>query len=533
MRQLFSIVCFLIIYCFLSGIFLKKGCQLYAAVNPYTIVSSGVWDASLFKNGKLPSAKDYILIPAGKSVIIPSNDTIAVAGLKMGVTDRAHSSLTVEGVLSISDYMEIIVHFPDKQPQFLSLPFDVRISDGIIDSISGNSLYPGKELRIFEYDGAKRVVNGESVDVSDNFTEIEATSDSLSFLQANKGYVFISDTVRTICFRTFSDSTVSDLFSKISKIIPTELNVSATGSEFNDSWNLIGIPFLKDYEFSYSGEKGSALPRYFYHYNILKNRFDLLDSHSTLKDTIRPFTSYFVQTKGDTEIGFPTLSGSDDFFSNPVSEERATFLLSGSDGAKDRSDLIFNNEASKNYTIDEDAAKILQKGKPIVYTQNGSEHYAVNRRPLPDGEESLGLNIYIPDETSYRLDLAGVNLPNLFQHILINRIGSFSEGIDLLSAPLIIQGETGWLRYTIKMVPKITPINGAYNNAPYGVVNAGTLYLHHLPAVCRIDIYEMSGIVIYSLEVLNTEAEFVLPNPGIYIVRVKRDNNVDTFRVIY
>ncbi|MDD6209305.1 MAG: T9SS type A sorting domain-containing protein [Bacteroidales bacterium] len=507
--------------------------DVYPGKNVFQVVSSGTWSPALFDKERLPGNDARVVIPANRSVVIPSSDSVTIASLVLNVLGNKHSSLTVDGELNIVRSIEVNMPVPGGQPYFFSLPFDVRIIDGVLDSATGKPLVPEEEWNVAYYDGTLRARNSEQEDVSENYTHISVSGDSSLSLVANKGYILTLDRNRTVRFIHRTDSATShNLFSAVGRSVPLDDHIAGANSEFDDGWNLIGIPFVGDYDFANSSVDKNSLPRYLYHYNPLTKRFDLLDLYTNPNDTIRPFSAYFLQSERAKTMDFPSLSSSVQLFSNPVSENAGTFLLSDDDGVQDRTDLIFNDNATAGYVINEDAAKILQKGMPRIYTFDDDAHYAVNRRPAPVGQQQLSMTVYVPDENSYRIDLVGAGFANNFQQVLITQESSFEAAIDLLSSPMVIEGESGLINYTITVVPKTVAIDGTENENPYGVVNSGTLYLHNLPAVCRIDIYEMNGTVIYSQDVLDSEAEFVLPTTGIYIVRVKKDDNVDTFKVV-
>ena len=78
------------------------------------------------------------------------------------------------------------------------------------------------------------------------------------------------------------------------------------------------------------------------------------------------------------------------------------FLLNSEDGY-DRARVVINEQASADYELERDAAKMMGQGGPQLYVQDGGVQYAIDERPLGDGTFTLGM--IFPDKGSYVLSL--------------------------------------------------------------------------------------------------------------------------------
>ena len=76
------------------------------------------------------------------------------------------------------------------------------------------------------------------------------------------------------------------------------------------------------------------------------------------------------------------------------------------DTYSDRTRFVINEQASKSYELDKDASKFIEADNqvPLLYTVENEIRYAINERPLSDGQVQIGY--YAPSRGTYRIQMS-------------------------------------------------------------------------------------------------------------------------------
>lgn len=278
---------------------------------------------------------------------------------------------------------------------FVSLPFDVRVSD--------IQLPAGAQKAVRYYDGAQRAANGAGNSWK-NYAEDDVITAGTGFiLQTNKG--------GWLYFPALEGETKQYVvaYKEFAKALAE--NPSATAAD--GGWNLVGNPYQTFYNISHINFTAPITV-----WNVSARRYD---AYSIIDDefVLTPNQAFFVQCPEEVaSIAFP-LEGrqtSPEIVSAQakrkphmrglVARRQLIDLTLSAGDASDRTRVVLNEAATEGYDLNADASKFmsLDASVPQLYTLGtDGTAYAINERPEGDGRVSLGL--YLPADGAYTLAL--------------------------------------------------------------------------------------------------------------------------------
>ncbi len=290
--------------------------------------------------------------------------------------------------------------------QFVSFPFDVKVSDIVpVDSTTS--------WVIRGHSGAERAA-GNAAAVWQNLSADDV-------LQAGKGYIMqcykpndkngnydaAQFTVRPLT------TTVNrqQIFNADNRTVALEEHLAEF--EHNRSWNLIGNPYP-----SYFDTRFLDFGAPFMVWNSNNQNYE---AYSPVDDSyiLAPAEAFFVQRPVDQEsITFLKDGRQTDRYARTLVEEepasapqriradydsnthaaaqRTVFNITlARDGQQaDRTRVVINEAATMQYDLSRDAAKFTGTEPAVsqIFTINGATRYAINERPLNNGQALLGLH---------------------------------------------------------------------------------------------------------------------------------------------
>lgn len=290
--------------------------------------------------------------------------------------------------------------------QFVSFPFDVKVSDIVpVDSTTS--------WVIRGHSGAERAA-GNAAAVWQNLSADDV-------LQAGKGYIMQCykpndkngsyDAAQfTVCPLT---TTVNrqQIFNADNRTVALEEHLAEF--EHNRSWNLIGNPYP-----SYFDTRFLDFGAPFMVWNSNNQNYE---AYSPVDDSyiLAPAEAFFVQRPVDQEsITFLKDGRQTDRYARTLVEEepasapqriraaydsnahtaaqRTVFNITlAKDGQQaDRTRVVINEAATMQYDLSRDAAKFTGTEPTVsqIFTINGATRYAINERPLNNGQALLGLH---------------------------------------------------------------------------------------------------------------------------------------------
>lgn len=318
-----------------------------------------------------------------------------------------------------ADNVELKLTLQTGRWHFISLPFDVKVSD---IKTTDEALWV-----VRKYSGADRAELKEST--WQNMTEA-------TVLKAGEGYIFhcAHDNTSEVEF-TFIPASVESgnkLFAK--EDVVKELTEYPSEYAHNASWNLVGNTFpaylninALGFEAPVTVYNGSSYIPY------LPGDDDLV---------LEPFQAFFVQRQdfegGDVITLHPEGRAHtqeecaaleiDRKKAPAVRTQRSLFniLINGESGM-DRARVVVNENASMAYEKNRDASKFMSSEKevPQIFVMNDSRRMAIDERPLGEGEINLGT--YFGKSGEYIISLETRNAEEYTVLLIDNKVGIITD----------------------------------------------------------------------------------------------------------
>lgn len=290
--------------------------------------------------------------------------------------------------------------------QFVSFPFDVKVSDIVpVDSTTS--------WVIRGHSGAERAA-GNAAAVWQNLSADDVLQAGKGYIMQcykpndkNRGYYAAQFTVRPLT------TTVNrqQIFNADNRTVALEEHLAEF--EHNRSWNLIGNPYP-----SYFDTRFLDFGAPFMVWNSNNQNYE---AYSPVDDSyiLAPAEAFFVQRPVDQEnITFLKDGRQTDRYARTLVEEepasapqriraaydsnahtaaqRTVFNITlAKDGQQaDRTRVVINEAATMQYDLSRDAAKFTGTEPTVsqIFTINGATRYAINERPLNNGQALLGLH---------------------------------------------------------------------------------------------------------------------------------------------
>lgn len=387
---------------------------------------------------------------------------------------------------------------------FVSLPFDVKMTD---ITASNNT-----DFVVRYYDGAARAANGTG------YAWKDVAADGT--LEAGKGYIFRSAGNTTLTF-TATENGSAQLFNPNVRNLALDENASENAADAG--WNLVGNPYLSNYDLYYSMLTSPVTVWNSYNSNYIA--YSLVDDDVILT----PFQTFFIQA-GDTESNAISFSTAGRQFGRTsvraakparkaVSADRALFNITLSQGATaDRSRVVLNEEASAAYESSCDAAKFDAMSDQTVqlYTFDADRNrLAINERPAADGLVNLGL--YLPAAGEFTIGASRIDGSAILADNLTGKLYNLSD----LGEVTLTSDEAGAIDDRFTLILGATGTTGISGNAVSADVTVRTengIVSITAPEATRYTVCTADGRVAATGTVANGVAEISL-NSGLYIVK--------------
>ena len=371
---------------------------------------------------------------------------------------------------------------------FFCFPYDVEIA---------KCEYPGK-YAWREYDGDARAQGGSG------WKNIEGNK-----LSAKKGYIFQSDTKGTLWVKFAQPKFGGDR--------PTALEAHiGNGNAADASWNFVGNPYTSYYNMQSADFTSPITVWNGTSYVAYRPGDD--DYH------LQPFEAFFVQKPENTsEIAFDAdrRETYNQSVAIPVATARSltrsvaadrhiiNSAISDNDTAMvDRTRLVLNQNASRSYEMECDAAKFISDDAAVqIYTLEGATMMSMNERPA-EGDILLG---YVArNKGTYRLTAPRMDVPMTLVDSETGARFDLSEGDYTFST----EAGTFNKRFSLRFSEGTTNIEGLKNEAGVEIVaeNGGL----RIEGDKEVAVYTMSGAKMAE----QSGSGFVTLTSGTYLVVV-------------
>ncbi len=293
-----------------------------------------------------------------------------------------------------ADRVNVEVQAPTFRWDFLSFPFDVKVSD------IANLNQTNAPLVIRRYDGKNRA-DGK---MSETWVNMNAEST----LEAGKGYIWQSASGdqdldnNAFLVPAINNVNKNNIFAK--NDITVQLDEFASEFSQNRSWNLIGNPYPAFYDIRFM-QTTAPITIWNGYYNVYEAYMPSDDSY-----ILNPGQAFFIQRPWNQESITFLKDGRQldlnvrEFITDNIgrraaaNSERYVFnlLLTGSEETQaDRTRIVVNPEALLDYEAGRDASKFMshESNAAQLYTVQKGVRFAINERPLNDGIVELGLSL--------------------------------------------------------------------------------------------------------------------------------------------
>lgn len=387
---------------------------------------------------------------------------------------------------------------------FITLPFDANLSEitPMVEGDVNNFIWK-------TYDGERRALVG----TGGNWIEAEGT------LKAGVGYIYQSQKEDSIYVKALASSLTKMLGSAD---ITLPLTTYAANDPEDESWNFIGNPY----------------PTYFNtHYIDFTAPITVwngngYDAISLTDDdyTLAPCQAFFVQKQSDTDnIKFfaegrtteYSQSNNNYYYARKRVAQEATrnivnLYLAGND-YKDKSRIVFNEDASIDYELSCDATKFMSENNdiPQLYSvDDKGRQYAINERPVGNGNVNLG--IAVPESGEYTISVDKSKLTS--ELYLIDTKENVVTDLTTADYTFYSDAVTSNSRFVLSLSNNVTGISGAENTTSRITIADGGIVI---TGACgqRVEIYSLDGKCIYN-GYTNRQSETITMAKGAYVVKV-------------
>lgn len=406
---------------------------------------------------------------------------------------------------------------PDMTAENLSTKFSVSaitwyfltpVHDVVLNQVthSANASY------VFRYyDGASRGTNG----TGSSWKNVEDGGT----LKAGQGYIFQCNAAGEITLPA-EVAVHEQLFN--TEDVTTPLYTYESTATANKSWNYVGNPFPAYFDVYYMDFTapitvwtGSTYKAY----SIVDDEF-----------VLRPMQSFFVQKPEEVENIVFHKEGRQ--FSSAI--ERASYAparsgqtagnrflfnlqIVNNENAADETRVVINEAAKTTYEISSDASKFtsMEKGVPQLFTiDNEGNRYAINERPLNDGNVQMGF--YAPESGYYTIQaLRADGEVTLYDTAL-------GKSIDITSEAYTFHSEAGNDVSRFVLIFNVSLLEPtAIDHASTDEVNVSTLpgqIVVNAAKGTSIAVYNIGGEIIYE-GTLNGSSLTIDTPTGAYIVK--------------
>ena len=438
---------------------------------------------------------DYWNQQAGKLTVRGDRPlTLSTFAMQQSRDENTMTTLINKGSMS-ADSVVTKLSFPTNQWQFLSFPYDVKVSD-----------------IVYEGEWVIRYYDGEARAQGDRNTWKTVSYDSI--LHAGEGYIWHS-TNGNFEVPAMNNDNKNNIFSNAT--VNVQLKEHTSSTDANSGWNLIGNPYpcyfdTRQMEFSSP---------------ITVRNGDSYSAYSPLDDSyiLKPLEAFFVQCSSQSGlIGFDADGRQDDRnvreLSAPrrargVNSNRSIFnLYLENENDVDHARFVINEEASCNYEMTCDASKFMSDNPKTaqLFTIENGEQLAINERPMANGEIALG--IYIGEAGSYTLSLDARTMEH--EAVLVDHFTG--KETDIIASDYTFTSEAGTFtnRFSIRL--KSSVVDEISNIAPATIkVAAAKGAINIYNATSPVEVYNAAGALVatQSGEVVTVEV-----TPGVYVIKV-------------
>ena len=330
--------------------------------------------------------KDYVLddgridgtpnadVNAGGSLTVEGSEDQNLGDLNViSDGDSGNSASVIADDNIIANWLQFKIEVNANKWYFFSFPFNIMLSNIGLDTKKEGT----GEFVFRYYDGAERANNGKG-----GWKNLPVATEEL---QKGQGYIFQCNKKGTLILKVEKPSFKAENESLV-------LTDYEAASAQDAGWNFIGNPYISYYDINDTEYTAPITIWNGTSYEAIRPADDEYHFH--------PFQAFFVQKpEAVDEMAFDKDSRTTYLKSKEKEEVAATRgmtrgvdenrqrieLTIGDTEVRDKTRIVFNQEASLNYETACDAAKFLStEDVPQIYSLDNDSKYAINERPIGD-----------------------------------------------------------------------------------------------------------------------------------------------------
>ncbi|WP_243349833.1 T9SS type A sorting domain-containing protein [Parabacteroides sp. FAFU027] len=528
-----------------------------------------------------PEKKDFVLLDPGSHLKLMGD--VDIDGLifnegKDGALsgELGYGTTGVASVYSGSNTLNVdnvyyARRFAPNKWHFIYLPFDVSTTGGVLDSLMNPlpfNVSGGFSVR--EYDGIRRSSEGSLYNQpSKNWSYLDVNNGMTKY----KGYNFaVLPDERLVYFKSLDNNGNRDFLNDQPKSLlmsykSLSLSNSGTGggNDGDQGWNLVGIPYSSYYKI-----KGNVLlPQWpyetknFWPFNVVYWKSDetTYDKYiptvvnlETNAKAFSPFTPMFIeipdtvpfkwntdyqlQPEGRQDISKADILNTDNVYqarSVTVGDPLLFALNIKKANYSDRALIVLNADASKSFEVGRDMGKFGSSNTklPQLSMIVDGKALCINDIPEDPGVTRVPLNVYIGEEGFYRINLE--NNPSIaasgYSVVLEDTYTNAANVIDGTDYEFTSSTGTFSNRFVLNIVKSatavVTPVGSLWM-----YVNNDQLTIKGLEAGNRIEIFDVTGRMLYTSVAQKDTEIFGLSQKGVYFVKVYQSTGTVSKKVI-
>lgn len=307
---------------------------------------------------------------------------------------QKHTTLIANGPI-VADKIETWLNLDNPNYwYFLSFPYDVKLSDICTDI---ENVYVIRKYN--SYNRAYQTGTGW-----ENLTGADQ-------MNAYEGYILSTlNAPAEFYFPAVNNTNKNNLFATES--VSIKLKDYPSSKEQHRSWNFIGNPYPCYFRIDKTDFTAPITV-----YVPSKSRYE---AYSPIDDpyVLQPNEAFFVQKpytqsaitfnkegRMNKSEAMAYLEGAS--LRSSIGTTRQLYnLWLFNDTYSDRTRFVINEQASRSYELDKDASKFIEADNqvPLLYTVENEIRYAINERPLSDGQVQIGY--YAPSRGTYRIQMS-------------------------------------------------------------------------------------------------------------------------------
>ena len=310
-----------------------------------------------------------------------------------------------------ADEVTVKMWLPQEKWNFISLPFDVNVSD---------IAYPDGTLWVIrKYNGANRaemsgdtwqnMTNGQTLNAGEGYI-LHCVNEDENDNDSRSNYICFT-------FKAINNSKKNNIFT--SADVEQPLNVYTSEFAHNRSWNLVGNPYPSFFNSQDIEHEGV----------ITVWNGDGYTAYSLVDDDyyLRPNEAFFVQCPiNKSSMKFKAEGRSHEYTNNSSDYDRARVarqmvksetnrslynIALSNEKHTDKARLVLNEKAKLDYELNCDASKFMSSNAsvPQIYIIENGQRMSIDERPLSDGLVELGVYCGTTDEYTISLTTTDSN----------------------------------------------------------------------------------------------------------------------------